>query len=287
MKFTIGRASDNIYRIENISVSNHHAELQIVDDFSFILKDLGSSGGTYVNDAKINVLAPTSQFGLNVFEGIPCYWNEDESQLYAFRLDEHYKRLEKSAKLLQLDCKYSKEDFKKSLIEIVKKAFSTRIIFLSSNFSIFSLRLFENNSKKTLNCSFETSKYIFFISSIPIKKLVFLNRLSFDFLGIKISPYLKVCKLSRYNNVAIAILLIVSLDMLIKIKNESSIVSIIVKKVIKFIIKELGWGKLINETSSSNSRYLSWISLSTSSSTLESKLNSFNELSFSKCKTVL
>lgn len=53
MKFTIGRASDNIYRIENISVSNHHAELQIVDDFSFILKDLGSSGGTYVNDTKI------------------------------------------------------------------------------------------------------------------------------------------------------------------------------------------------------------------------------------------
>lgn len=26
-----------------------------------------------VNDAKVNVLSPTSQFGLNVFEGIPCY----------------------------------------------------------------------------------------------------------------------------------------------------------------------------------------------------------------------
>lgn len=32
-----------------------------------------------VNDAKINVLAPTSQFGLNVFEGIPCYWNDEEN----------------------------------------------------------------------------------------------------------------------------------------------------------------------------------------------------------------
>ena len=30
-----------------------------------------------VNDAKINVLAPTSQFGLTIFEGIPCYWNND------------------------------------------------------------------------------------------------------------------------------------------------------------------------------------------------------------------
>ncbi|TYZ29119.1 branched-chain amino acid transaminase [Selenomonas caprae] len=73
-----------------------------------------------VNDAKINVLAPTSQFGLNVFEGIPCYWNETQQQLYAFRLADHYKRLAKSAKLLQLDCKYTKEDFEKALVDVVR-----------------------------------------------------------------------------------------------------------------------------------------------------------------------
>lgn len=73
-----------------------------------------------VNDAKINVLAPTSQFGLNVFEGIPCYWNEEEKQLYAFRLDDHYDRLMRSAKLLQLDCRYTKEDFKKAFIDVIK-----------------------------------------------------------------------------------------------------------------------------------------------------------------------
>lgn len=73
-----------------------------------------------VNDAKINVLAPTSQFGLNVFEGIPCYWNEEEKQLYAFRLDNHYDRLMRSAKLLQLDCRYTKEDFKKAFIDVIK-----------------------------------------------------------------------------------------------------------------------------------------------------------------------
>ena len=73
-----------------------------------------------VNDAKINVLSPTSQFGLNVFEGIPCYWNEEEKQIYAFRLDDHYDRLLRSAKLLQLDCKYTKEDFKKAFIDVIK-----------------------------------------------------------------------------------------------------------------------------------------------------------------------
>lgn len=73
-----------------------------------------------VNDAKINVLAPTSQFGLNVFEGIPCYWNDEEKQLYAFRLDEHYDRLIRSAKLIQIDNPYSKEELKQALVDVVK-----------------------------------------------------------------------------------------------------------------------------------------------------------------------
>lgn len=73
-----------------------------------------------VNDAMVNVLSPTSQFGLNVFEGIPCYWNDDQKQLYAFRLDDHYNRLLRSARLIQLDCKYTKDDFKKALIDTIK-----------------------------------------------------------------------------------------------------------------------------------------------------------------------
>lgn len=73
-----------------------------------------------VNEAKINILAPTAQFGLNVFEGIPCYWNETQKQLYAFRLDDHYERLLRSAKLIQIDCPYTKEDFKKALVDVIK-----------------------------------------------------------------------------------------------------------------------------------------------------------------------
>lgn len=73
-----------------------------------------------VNDAKINILAPTVQFGLNVFEGIPCYWNDEEKQLYAFRLDDHYDRLLRSARLIQINCPYTKEDFKKALVAVVK-----------------------------------------------------------------------------------------------------------------------------------------------------------------------
>lgn len=73
-----------------------------------------------INDAKINIMSPTSQFGLNVFEGIPCYWNDEKKQLFAFRLDDHYDRLMRSLKLIQIDCPYSKEDMKKALIDVVK-----------------------------------------------------------------------------------------------------------------------------------------------------------------------
>lgn len=73
-----------------------------------------------VNDAKINVLSPTSQFGLNVFEGIRCYWNEKKQQLYVFRLEDHLKRLKRSQKLIQMEDKYTLEELEKALMDVVK-----------------------------------------------------------------------------------------------------------------------------------------------------------------------
>lgn len=66
-------------------------------------------------DAKVNVLSPTAQFGGNIFEGIRCYWNEQQGKLYAFRLDDHYKRLRKSAELFKISVPYSDEDLDSAL----------------------------------------------------------------------------------------------------------------------------------------------------------------------------
>ncbi len=73
-----------------------------------------------VSDAKVNVLAPTSQFGANVFEGIRCYWNTQEEQLYGFRLEEHFERLKKSIRLFQINSTYTKENFYDSFISTVR-----------------------------------------------------------------------------------------------------------------------------------------------------------------------
>ena len=73
-----------------------------------------------VNDAKVNVLSPTSQFGLNVFEGIRCYWNEEKKQLFAFRLHEHFKRLKCSQKLLALEDRYTINELTQSFIDVIR-----------------------------------------------------------------------------------------------------------------------------------------------------------------------
>ena len=73
-------------------------------------------------DAMVNVMSPTSQFGLNVFEGIRGYWNEQQQKLYIFRLDDHLDRLFESCKLLSLDSMYSKGEIKNFIKDLLTVA---------------------------------------------------------------------------------------------------------------------------------------------------------------------
>lgn len=78
--------------------------------------------------ALVNVMSPTSQFGLNVFEGIRGYWNEKHHKLYIFRLDDHLDRLFESCKLLCLSCPYSRVEIKSFIGDLLKVAdFNTDI----------------------------------------------------------------------------------------------------------------------------------------------------------------
>jgi len=72
-----------------------------------------------IKEANINVLTPTAQFGANVFEGIRCYWNQKYNQLYAFRLNDHLKRLLNSIKLIRFDCDYTFEFLKNAFLETI------------------------------------------------------------------------------------------------------------------------------------------------------------------------
>lgn len=50
---TIGRAHDNTLVVDDPRVSRHHLELRAIHDH-FVVFDLGSSGGTYVNGQRTN-----------------------------------------------------------------------------------------------------------------------------------------------------------------------------------------------------------------------------------------
>lgn len=70
--------------------------------------------------ATVNVLSPMAQFGLNVFEGIRCYWNEEMGELYAFRLKEHLDRLMLSCRLLRLLPPYTPAEIEYFLKAVIK-----------------------------------------------------------------------------------------------------------------------------------------------------------------------
>lgn len=74
-----------------------------------------------IKDAKVMIYSPTAQFGLNVFEGIPCYWNSNNNKMYAFRLNDHYNRLIRSANLLQINCDINVDEMKDALVKVVKE----------------------------------------------------------------------------------------------------------------------------------------------------------------------
>ncbi len=60
-------------------------------------------------------------YGTGCFEGIRGYWNEQDQQVYLFRLREHYERLLRSCKILQISLPYTVEQLVDISIELVRR----------------------------------------------------------------------------------------------------------------------------------------------------------------------
>jgi len=61
-------------------------------------------------EAKIGIMTHAFNYGTAVFEGIRGNWNEEEQQIYAFRVKDHYDRLRKSCRIMRIDLPYSDEE---------------------------------------------------------------------------------------------------------------------------------------------------------------------------------
>jgi len=60
-------------------------------------------------------------YGTGCFEGIRGYWNEEDQQVYLFHLREHYERLLRSCKTLQMSIPYTVDQLVEISIELVRR----------------------------------------------------------------------------------------------------------------------------------------------------------------------
>jgi branched-chain amino acid aminotransferase len=74
-----------------------------------------------IEEANISIMNHSFMYGTAVFEGIRGYWNEQQQEMYVFRLREHFERMADSMKIMYLETKYSVEELCKISVELVKK----------------------------------------------------------------------------------------------------------------------------------------------------------------------
>jgi len=70
-----------------------------------------------LNEAKVSITALGLSYAALVFEGIRAYWNENNKELFIFRLDDHLKRFANSMKILKFEKTPSLDLIKKQIIE--------------------------------------------------------------------------------------------------------------------------------------------------------------------------
>jgi len=79
--------------------------------------------GGYVplGDARISIMTHAFLYGTGVFEGIRAYWNPEQKQLYALRVQEHIVRLRNSCKIMLMADVPSVEDFSNIVLEVLRR----------------------------------------------------------------------------------------------------------------------------------------------------------------------
>ncbi|MFZ9608401.1 MAG: branched chain amino acid aminotransferase, partial [Candidatus Limnocylindrus sp.] len=72
-------------------------------------------------DAKVNVMTHAFLYGTATFEGIRAYWNADQGELYALKLNEHLERLRASSKILMMDPLPEVAELRKIVVELLRQ----------------------------------------------------------------------------------------------------------------------------------------------------------------------
>lgn len=87
------------------------------------MKEYVFLNGKYIEADKAMIPVRTHAFlyGTGVFEGIRAYYNDEEKQLYIFRMKEHYERMLRSGKIMFMNSPYTIEEYMAQTKELLKK----------------------------------------------------------------------------------------------------------------------------------------------------------------------
>jgi branched-chain amino acid aminotransferase len=73
-------------------------------------------------EAKVGILTHALHYGTACFEGIRGNWNEEQKQLFLFRVKDHYERLLKNCRILKISLPYSVDELCKFTTDLVEKS---------------------------------------------------------------------------------------------------------------------------------------------------------------------
>ncbi len=72
-------------------------------------------------EARVSVTTHALHYGTAVFEGIRGNWNAEQSQLYVFRMREHYERFLQGCKIMLMDIPYGVDDLCGITIDLLRR----------------------------------------------------------------------------------------------------------------------------------------------------------------------
>jgi branched-chain amino acid aminotransferase len=76
---------------------------------------------TAIEEAKVSIMTHAFNYGTGCFEGIRAYWNDEEEQLYVFRMAEHYERMHRSCRILRIDLPYGVDELNEITLDLLRR----------------------------------------------------------------------------------------------------------------------------------------------------------------------
>ena len=74
-----------------------------------------------ISQAKVSVMTHALHYGTAVFEGIRGNWNQSESSMFIFRMEEHYKRFLQGCQMMMMDIPQGVDDLCNITINLIKE----------------------------------------------------------------------------------------------------------------------------------------------------------------------